>query len=262
MKSVRIAVLILLCGVAGVSCASEPDAPRGPGPRSPEAAARDFFERLRDREYAALYENASSPFRDVNSRKETLTRLEGLADFGQLVETRPVGELEVSGPDGNRTATGRWEAEFALGEGTFEVTVREEAESRSWRLDHYGFDVRTTTVEPPYPNTAEGADRLAKRFFYLWQKRSYDDLATAMRLRDDPDRVRAFFEELEGAGSILTVERTTYHAAKGNAVKAEYDVEFDRGGGYFTFLLVPEGGAWRVDKVTYDVERVAEAPAA
>jgi hypothetical protein len=262
MKSVRVAVLLLLCGATVVACASEPEVAQGPGARSPEAATRDFFERIRDRDYGALYENASSPFREVNSRKETLTRLEGLDDFGQLVEARPVGEVRISGPEGNQTATMDYEAEFALGEGRFEVTAREDAASRTWRLDHYGFDVETTTGEPPYAKTAEGADRLAKRFVYLWQKRRYDDLAAAMRIGDDPGKVRAFFEELEGAGNIRTIERMVYHASKGDGVKAEYDVEFDRGSGYITFLLVPDGEAWRIDKVTYDVERVTTAPEA
>ena len=262
MKSVRVAALVVLCGVLGASCASAPEAPRGRGAGSPDAAAHDFFERLRDREYAALYESASSPFREVNSRKETLERLEGLDDFGQLGEARPVGEPRVEGPEGSRTAAMSYEAEFALGEGRFEVTVREDPESRGWRLDHYGYDVQTTTLEPPYPSTAEGADRLAKRFFYLWQKRRYDDLAAAMRIGDDPAKVRTFFKELEGAGNIRTIERETYHAASGNAVKAEYTVEFDRGGGFMTFLLVPADGAWRIDKVTYDVERIAAAPEA
>lgn len=246
----------------GISCASAPEAPRGPGAGSPDAAARDFFERLRDREYVALYESASSPFREVNSRKETLERLEGLDDFGLLRETRPIGEPRVEGPEGSRTATMDYEAEFSLGDGRFEVTVREDPESRSWRLDHYSYDVQTTTVEPPYSNSAEGADRLAKRFLYLWQKRKYDDLAAAMRIGDDPAKVRAFFKELEGAGNIRTIERETYHAAAGDRVKVEYAVEFDRGGGYMTFMLVPDGGSWRIDKVTYDVERIARAPQA
>src|SRR5215213_2321445 len=134
MKSVRVAVLVL-CTALGVSCASEPEAARASGARSPDAAARDVFERVRDREYAALYESASSPFREINSREETLERLEGLDDFGQLIETRPVGEARIEGTEGSRTATMDYEVEFALGEGRFGVTVREDPASRAWRLD-------------------------------------------------------------------------------------------------------------------------------
>ena len=250
--------VLVLVALVVASCASEPEPPSGPGARSPEAAASEFFERIRDHDFETVYDRASGPFRGVNSREETLTRLEELGDFGRLEEVRPTGEPQVAGPEGGRTATIGYEAAFALGAGTFELTLREEAESAAWRLDHYAFDVRTTTAAPPYARSPEGADALAERFMFLWQKRRYDELAEAMRIGDDPDKVPDFFKQLEGAGDVLTVERSLYQADKGSNVKAEYNLEFDNGSGYITFILVPEGDRWSIGKVTYDVERLKQ----
>ena len=95
----------------------------------------------------------------------------------------------------------------------------------------------------------------AKDIFFTARKL---DAAEAMRIGDDPDKVPDFFKQLEGAGDVLTVERSLYQADKGSNVKAEYNLEFDNGSGYITFILVPEGDRWRIGKVTYDVERLKQ----
>jgi hypothetical protein len=220
-------------------------------------AAQAVFDRVRARQYAELYGEASVAFRKTYPRAEFVRRLEALEAFGQLVEIEPAGEPSIVDRDAGRVATASYVVRFAFAEGPFVVKLRANEMLGTWELEGYDYDVAVTTADPPYAPDDTGADQLARRFFYLWQSRRYGDLRRAMRLSDDPQKVRGFLEKLENAGKLLTLNRRSYETStvKGRrTAQARYDLAGDNGTGNVAFRLVEVDREWRIESVDYEIE--------
>lgn len=264
MIGLRVALLVV--AVLSVGCGDDrSDVAEGaPGrPARLEAAADaagELFGALAERDYARAYEDASAAFKATNSRDDFVQKMRELEVFGTLVETRLTGGPEAKDEDGRQLVDMTYEAAYALGDGPFEVTLAADQSGR-WRLDHYKYDISTKTSDPPYPTSESGAERLAQRFMFLWQTRRYKELADTMGLEENEENLTSFFEDLESAGRLLSMDRKGYVAAPSagaGAVKLDYDLEFENGRGFITFLLEPKDDAWRVSDekgaVKYDVE--------
>lgn len=254
MRQIPLSLLLVAC--AGI-CA-------GCGPADPGRVhdfAQAVFDRMRTREYAELYNEASVAFRKNYPREEFVRRMEALEAFGQLVEIEPTGEPSFVERRGGRVATAGYVARFAFAEGPFVLRLRANDMLGTWELEGYDYDVASTTTDPPYPPDDAGADQLARRFFYLWQSRRYGDLRRAMRLQDDPQKVRTFLEKLENAGKILSLNRRSYQTSSSQGRRtalAEYDLKGKNSAGESTgdiaFRLVEAGGEWRIESVDYEIE--------
>lgn len=221
----------------------------------PESATK-VMETLRDRNYVGMYDRSSKAFKGTFTQSDFTQKMAGLEGFGQLLEFVQVGEPSVTEEANEKLAWVQYTAKFALAEGPFKVKLRGNDVTGEWQLDGYNYDVSGTTTEPPYPADSDGAEKLARRFMYLWQNRRYDDLAKTMKLQEEPERIRDFMQKLENAGDLLTLTRTTYSEStvKGApATSMDYDMKFDNGSGTMHFELVADKREWQIDTVKYNI---------
>jgi hypothetical protein len=226
-------------------------------PKNVPKAAQEVFDRLKDRQYDALYDKASDAFKKTFTKDEFVKKMKELESFGQLLDVAPDGDPNVAEEGGDKLARVAYTAKFTLAEGPFNLTLRGNDISGDWELDGYKYDVTATTFDPPYKPDQEGAEKLARRFLYLWQSRRYDDLSKTMRLQEDPSKIADFLKKLESAGQLLTMDRTSYkEGAKSghDTVAMDYDLKFDNGTGTMHFELVELSGEWRIDTVRYNIE--------
>lgn len=253
-KSLALVAAALFFAVTGCSRTSA-DPPRiASDPADAPRAADEIVERLGARDYDALYEGASGPFKAANPKDEFVAKLRQLEGFGELDGLEPKGDFDVKQDAGAQVASRSYTASYELGRGPFELALREDG-AGGWRLDYFTYDIGAETFDPPYAADETGADRLVHRFLYLWQNRRYDDIAKTMQLEDDPAKAREYFKTLESAGNFLSAKRTGYVAgSKAKSIKTDYDVVFDNGKGFMTFTLVSDGQNWHVDNIRYDVE--------
>jgi hypothetical protein len=259
MKRVSLTTLLTIALVA-CSCASSDDAPAVVfnDPRGASAAAEATLEKIRQREYEAIYDAATPGFRETNSRDEFLAKMRALDQFGKLVDA-VAGEPATVPDDAAVRVRVPVAATFVLGEGPIELTYR--GMEDGWRLDYYSYDVAATTYDPPYPADTQGADRLSHRFMYLWQTRRYDELARIMPIDEDADEVKSFLARMEPAGALVNMKRRSYTAARGGGVAAEYDLRFEKGRGFIVYTLVERDDQWAIDEIKYDVEYRTEGAA-
>ncbi|MCC6744169.1 MAG: hypothetical protein IT175_09935 [Acidobacteria bacterium] len=221
----------------------------------PESATR-VMETLRDRNYIGMYDRSSKAFKGTFKQAEFTTKMAGLEGFGQLLEFAAVGEPEISQDGNDKLAWVHYKAKFALAEGPFKVKLRGNDVTGEWQLDGYDYDISGNTTEPPYPADSDGAEKLARRFLYLWQNRRYDDLAKTMKLQEEPDRIREFMQKLENAGDLLTLTRTNFTESTvqgAPAASMDYDMKFDNGSGTMHFELVAIKREWQIDTVKYNI---------
>jgi hypothetical protein len=261
MKSPLATIVVITCALFVAAC-THSEASKRPVPEDAGNAAQSVFAKLKARDHEGLYEDASPAFKAANQKADFVAKIRDLEQFGAVLDVEPIGDLAVTPGNASEVANGSYTATFTFGKGPIDLSLRLDASSGEWKLDYYSYDVATTTVDPPYSADEAGADQLARRFLYLWQANRFDDLSTTMKIKDDPAKVRSFLEGLKSSGELLTLERTGYLAASsrgGKAVKAEYHLVFDKGKGYLTFLLVPQGGQWQLVNVKYDVEFSAGA---
>jgi hypothetical protein len=226
-------------------------------PKNVPKAAQEVFDRLKNRQYDALYDNSSDPFKKTFTKDEFVTKMKELESFGQMLDVAPDKDPQISEEGGDKIARVAYTAKFTLAEGPFNLSLRGNDISGDWELDGYKYDVTATTFDPPYKPDQEGAEKLARRFLYLWQSRRYDDLSKTMRLQEDPDKIADFLKKLENAGQLLTMDRTTYsEAAKSghDTAAMNYNLKFDNGTGTMHFELVELSGEWRIDTVKYNIE--------
>ncbi|MBK6314588.1 MAG: hypothetical protein IPF53_09820 [Blastocatellia bacterium] len=221
----------------------------------PESAGK-VMGALKDRNYAGMYDRASKPFKGTFTQADFTAKMAGLEGFGQLLDFVQSGDPTVTEEDGDKLAWVQFTAKFALAEGPFKVKLRGNDVTGEWQLDGYNFDISGTTTDPPYPPNGDGAEKLARRFMYLWQNRRYEDLAKTMNLKEEPQRVQEFMKKLENAGDLLTLTRTSYSEStvKGApAASMDYDIKFDNGSGSMQFELVAVNSEWQIDTVKYNI---------
>lgn len=221
----------------------------------PESATK-VMGTLRDRNYSGMYERSSKAFKGTFTLADFTTKMSGLEGFGQLLDFTQSGEPTVTEEKGEKLAWVQYTAKFALAEGPFKIKLRGNDVTGEWQLDGYNYDVSGTTTDPPYPADGDGAEKLARRFMYLWQNRRYDDLAKTMKLQEEPQRIQDFMQKLENAGKLLTLTRTTYSEStvKGApATSMDYDMKFDNGTGTMHFELVASNREWQIDTVKYNI---------
>lgn len=247
-----------------VACGSnEPEAPEPPpGPVEIGAAVESTMERIATRDYAAIYDQASSEFRDANPKEDFLQKMQALETLGKLVDWEVKGESSRRSDNGAEIATVPVSTTYVLGEGPIDLTFRRDTNG-AWRLDFYRYDVAATTYDPPYPASETGADRLAHRFMFLWQSRRYDDLAKIMPLDAESGEVRDFLAKMEPAGDLLTMKRKGFSSTRKSGTltaKADYNLRFERGRGFIVFTLEQQGEEWAIDAIKYDVEYQTDPP--
>jgi hypothetical protein len=245
----RVAAL-LVATMACTACwpAEASDVPRDAG---------DVLRRVADRDYRAVYDASSDELKRKTSADDLAAKLRALEGFGELVDRRPTAPPTITETDGQRFAEVVYAVTFALGDGTFTMRFRANDVRGRWELLGFTFDVSAATYDPPYTPDDDGAEKLARRFLYLWQNRRYDDLKATLDLRQDPEKVRDFLEKLENAGNLLTLSRNrleTTGAPGARLARSEYALTFDNGTGRMSFTLKEIGGEWRVDGVDYGIE--------
>jgi len=219
-------------------------------------AATSVMATLRERSYGGMYESASKPFKNTFTKADFTSKMAELEGFGQLIDFTQNGEPAMSEEKGDKLAWVTFTAKFALAEGPFKIKLRGNDVSGEWQLDGYDYDISGTTTDPPYPPNSDGAEKLARRFMYLWQNRRYGDISKTMKLQEDPKKVEDFMQKLEKAGKLLTLSRTSYQEStvKGlPATSMEYDMKFDNGNGTIQFELVSVDREWRIDTVKYNI---------
>jgi hypothetical protein len=243
-----VAILVLALSAVGCGPAENGEVPD---------AAQQIFDLLRERRYDAIYDGAAVSFRKSNTKADFVERLRALESFGQLAEIVPAADPSIVADGETRFANARYTARFAFAEGPFELTLRSNDMLGTWELAGYDYNVEGTTYDPPYPADAEGADQLARRFFYLWQVRRYGDLRRIMRLDEDPQKVRQFFENLENGGRLLRLDRVSYEpqtSGRRAGVLEGYSLTFDNGKGTIVLKLVEVNDEWRLDSADYQIE--------
>ena len=211
---------------------------------------------LRDRNYSGLYERASKAFKEEFTQADFTAKMSGLEGFGQLLDFVQVGEPTVTQEKDEKLAWVQFTAKFALAEGPFKIKLRGNDVTGEWQLDGYNYDVSGTTTDPPYPADSDGAEKLARRFMYLWQNRRYEDLAKTMKLEEEPQRIQDFMKKLENAGKLLTLTRTSFKEStvKGApSASMDYDMKFDNGSGTMQFELIANKREWQIDTVKYNI---------
>ena len=228
-------------------------------PRGAAAASKATLDKIREREYEAIYDAATPGFRETNSRDDFLEKMRALEQFGTMVDSEAAEPAPLPDDSAVRVRV-PVAATFVLGEGPIELTYR--GMEDGWRLASYRYDIAATTYDPPYPADTQGADRLSHRFLYLWQTRRYNELARIMPLEQDPDEIKDFLARMEPAGALRNMRRRSYTAARGGGVAAEYDLQFDKGKGYIVFTLVERDDQWTIDTIKYDVEYLVDEAAA
>lgn len=250
MRRIVVLAAVLACAGAVAGCTPA-------DPKDVSKFASEIIDRLKDRKYDLLYDQSSDAFKKTFTKDDFVKKMKDLEGFGQLLEVEPDGEPAVTEEDGDKIARVPYTAKFTLAEGPLSLTLRGNDVTGKWELDGYKYDVTATTFDPPYPPDQDGADKLARRFLYLWQNRRYDDLSKSMRLQEDPEKVQEFFKKLENAGQLLTMTRTRFEPSTQGGRKAAavaYDLKFDNGTGTMNFKLLAIDGEWRIDSVNYSIE--------
>jgi hypothetical protein len=159
-RSFNALVCVLFASLAG--CGAESMVVSPEPSRVPEAASASLG-RLREREYEAMYDAASPELRQTNDRDAFLERLRALDNFGRLERVEPAGEPAGSRAGG--TVTAAYRVTYVLGEGSLDLSLRAN-QAGEWRLDGLRYDVVASTYDPPYPDSEDGADKLAVRLSY------------------------------------------------------------------------------------------------
>ena len=117
MRTSLLLITALVCAAALAGCTPA-------DPKNVPKAADEVFDRLKDRRYDALYENASDPFKKTYTKDEFVKKMKDLESFGQLLSVAPDHDPQVAEENGDKIARCAYTAKFSLAEGPFNISLR------------------------------------------------------------------------------------------------------------------------------------------
>lgn len=222
-----------------------------PGSADASRAADVTMEQLRSREFSRIYDTGSAVLRRERW-PEFGARVKRPESLGKMLDVEVQGEPRIDRIPGiGRTATILCDAKHVFGSTSFVCRYVDVGFVGEWKLAEFDVTVRPEVPDPPFTDSPDGADALAKRVLFAFQQSDYATIDTLIPGIDDRERVESFRNTLLGDGFITKIERTGYgeEQVKGILVQAAtYTIETNRDhrSGTLKLLLVRDGSNWKV----------------